>query len=207
MQKYFVYFKKSQRIWGGKEPQGAEGAWMGRSPYECRGEGLLPRPCFIHIYPMLPLLPPSVGETDAALGTTASQNLAAVGSGHALTETMDLGAMTLLGLIGTNHAETPPVQIGKAQSPYGGCAALHNIPCGMRSVKSMRSIAHTKLYPNLPLLSRKIPIFFRKNWVTQDVVLVFFPFNNTIRFSAICGESVEIFLLQYKYRIALWRFF
>ena len=156
---------------------------------------------------MLPLLPPSVGETDAALGTTASQNLAAVGSGHVLTETMDLGAMTLLGLIGTNHAETPPVQIGKAQSPYGGCAALHNIPCGMRSVKSMRSIAHTKLYPNLPLLSRKIPMFFRKNWVTQDVVLVFFPFNNTIRFSAICGESVEIFLLQYKYRIALWRFF
>ena len=159
-------------------------------PYECRGEGLLPRPCFIHIYPMLPLLPPSVGE-----------------SGHALTETMDLGAMTLLGLIGTNHAETPPVQIGKAQSPYGGCAALHNIPCGMRSVKSMRSIAHTKLYPNLPLLSRKIPMFFRKNWVTQDVVVVFFPFNNTIRFSSICGESVEIFLLQYKYRIALWRFF
>ena len=71
--------------------------------------------------PMLPLLPPSVGEADAALGTTASQNLAAVGSGHALTETMDLGAMTLLGLIGTNHAETPPVQIW-------GCAALHNIP-------------------------------------------------------------------------------
>jgi hypothetical protein len=75
---------------------------------------------------MLPLLPPSVGEADAALGTTASQNLAAVGSGHALTETMDLGAMTLLGLIGTNHAETPPVQIGKAQRCR--CAALHNIP-------------------------------------------------------------------------------
>lgn len=89
----------------------------------------------------------------------------------------------------------------------GGRAALHNIPYGMRSVKSMRSMAHTKLYPNTPLLSRKIPIFFRKNWATQDVVVVFFPFNNTIRFSANCGESVEIFLLQYKYRIALWHFF
>lgn len=78
-------------------------------------------PALFTYIPMLPLLPPSVGETDAALGTTASQNLAAVGSGHALTETMDLGAMTLLGLIGTNHAETPPVQIGKARSPWGLC--------------------------------------------------------------------------------------
>lgn len=97
-------------------------------------------------------------------------------------------------------------RLAKHEAP-GGCAALHNIPVGMRSVKSMRSIAHTKLYPNLPLLSRKIPIFFRTNWVAQDVVVIFPPFNNTIRFSAICGESVEIFLLQYKYRIALWRFF
>ena len=64
-------------------------------------------PALFTYIPMLPLLPPSVGETDAALGTTASQNLAAVGSGHAL--------------IGTNHAETPPVQIGKARSPWGLC--------------------------------------------------------------------------------------
>ena len=126
MQKYLVYFKKPQRIWGGKGPQGAAGAWMERSPYEARGEGFTPAPQPYSYIPMLPLLPPSVGETSAALGAAASQNLATVGSGHALAETMDLGAMTLLGLIGTNHAETPPVQIGKAQR--GSRAALHNIP-------------------------------------------------------------------------------
>ena len=51
----------------------------------------------------------SVGEADAALGTTAGQNLAAIAGSHALAETMDLGTMALLGLIGTNHAGTPPV--------------------------------------------------------------------------------------------------
>ena len=65
------------------------------------------------------MLPPSVGQASAATGAAASQDLAAVGGSHALAETMDLGAMTLLGLIGTNHAGTPPVQIG-------GTSRLHN---------------------------------------------------------------------------------
>ena len=39
----------------------------------------------------------------AASCTTASQNLAAVGGSHSLTETVDLGTMTLAGLIGTLH--------------------------------------------------------------------------------------------------------
>ena len=39
----------------------------------------------------------------AALCTTASQNLAAVSGSHSLTETVDLGTMTLAGLIGTLH--------------------------------------------------------------------------------------------------------
>ena len=39
----------------------------------------------------------------AALGTTAGQNLAAVGSSHSLTETVDLGTMTAAGLVGTLH--------------------------------------------------------------------------------------------------------
>ena len=38
-----------------------------------------------------------------ALCTTASQNLAAVCGSHSLTETVDLGAMTLGGLVGTLH--------------------------------------------------------------------------------------------------------
>ena len=81
-----------------------------------RGEGILPRPGLIYI----PMLPSSVSQADAALSTTTSQNLAAVGSGHALTETMLLGALTLLGLIGTNHAGTPPVHFG------GTFVRLHN---------------------------------------------------------------------------------
>ena len=68
----------------------------------------------------IPMLPPSVSQAGAALSKTTSQNLAAVGSGHALTETMLLGALTLLGLIGTNHAGTPPVQFG------GTFVRLHN---------------------------------------------------------------------------------
>ena len=57
-----------------------------------------------------------MSQASAALCTAASQNLAAVLGGHALTETMLLGALTLLGLIGTNHAGTPPVQFGGTES-------------------------------------------------------------------------------------------
>ena len=43
------------------------------------------------------------GQNLAALCTAAGQNLTAVGSSHSLTETVDLGTMTLGGLIGTLH--------------------------------------------------------------------------------------------------------
>ena len=46
---------------------------------------------------------PLVGKTDTALRAAASQNLAAVGSAHSLAKPVLLGALTLLGLIGTNH--------------------------------------------------------------------------------------------------------
>ena len=45
----------------------------------------------------------SVGQTSAALRTTASQNLAAIAGGHTLTEAVLLGTLALLGLIGTKH--------------------------------------------------------------------------------------------------------
>ena len=45
----------------------------------------------------------SMGETGAALRAAAGQNLAAVCGGHALPKAVLLGALTLLGLIGTNH--------------------------------------------------------------------------------------------------------
>ena len=43
------------------------------------------------------------GQNLAALSTTAGQNLAAVGSSHSLTETVNLGTMTAAGLVGTLH--------------------------------------------------------------------------------------------------------
>ena len=43
------------------------------------------------------------GQNLAALCTTAGQNLTAVGSSHSLTETVNLGTVTLGGLIGTLH--------------------------------------------------------------------------------------------------------
>ena len=43
------------------------------------------------------------GQNLAALCTAAGQNLAAVGSSHSLTETVNLGTMTAAGLVGTLH--------------------------------------------------------------------------------------------------------
>src|SRR5699024_7844478 len=67
---------------------------------------------------------PSVGQTGAALRAAASQDLAAVGGTHTLTEPVLLGALALLGLIGTNHVGTPPVQKSSGlprppQQPFG----------------------------------------------------------------------------------------
>ena len=42
----------------------------------------------------------------AALGTAAGKHLAAVGSSHSLTETVDLGSVTAAGLVGTLHEYT-----------------------------------------------------------------------------------------------------
>ena len=61
----------------------------------------------------------SGGQNLAALSTTAGKNLTAVGSSHSLTETVNLGAVTTAGLIGTLHICTPPVKITYAQQPDG----------------------------------------------------------------------------------------
>ena len=44
-----------------------------------------------------------MGQTGAASGAAASQHLAAITSGHTLTEAVLLGTLALLGLIGTKH--------------------------------------------------------------------------------------------------------
>ena len=51
----------------------------------------------------------SEGQTSTTPGTATSQNLAAVGSSHSLAEAVHLGALALLGLIGTEHCRTPPL--------------------------------------------------------------------------------------------------
>ena len=61
-----------------------------------------------------------------ALGTAAGKHLAAVGSSHSLTETVNLGAVTAAGLIGTLHNFcTPPVKSLMFDS-QNLAAATHN---------------------------------------------------------------------------------
>ena len=59
------------------------------------------RLCLDHRYGPKPRS--SVGQTSAALGTAAGQNLAAIAGGHTLAEAVLLGTLALLGLIGTKH--------------------------------------------------------------------------------------------------------
>ena len=62
-----------------------------------------------------------------ALGTAAGKHLAAVGSSHSLAETVNLGAVTAAGLIGTLHNFcTPPVKITYARQPNLAAATHHN---------------------------------------------------------------------------------
>ena len=63
----------------------------------------------------------SVGQASAALGTTAGEHLAAILRGHSLAEAVLLGALTLLGLIGTEHCMTPPLHRNPATAPHGSC--------------------------------------------------------------------------------------
>jgi len=60
----------------------------------------------------------------AALCTAASQNLAAVGSSHSLTETVNLGTMTTAGLIGTLHVVYTSLKSHMLDSP--ATAAEHS---------------------------------------------------------------------------------
>ena len=51
-----------------------------------------------------------MGQTSAAASTAAGEDLTAVGGRHSLAETVFLGALKLLGLVGTrsSHCVTPP---------------------------------------------------------------------------------------------------
>ena len=51
----------------------------------------------------------SMGQAGAALSAAAGEDLAAVCGPHSLAEAVLLGALTLFGLIGTEHLHTPPI--------------------------------------------------------------------------------------------------
>ena len=106
LQEYFVYFKKRKRTAVPKGPTTADELLQGMSPIK-REQGESPSPCvnshFARSDSFQPIGLRSGRQNLAALCTTAGQNLAAVGSGHSLTETVDLGTMTTAGLIGTLH--------------------------------------------------------------------------------------------------------
>ena len=71
----------------------------------------------------------------AALGTTAGQNLAAVGSSHSLTETVNLGTVTAAGLVGTLHSDTPPMM--KFYAEYRRSRYRNPCFCGTNTVVPM----------------------------------------------------------------------
>ena len=64
-----------------------------------------------------------MGQAGAPSGAAPSQNLAAIGGAHTLTEPMLLGTLTLLGLIGTDHFGTPPVRFSAEFLPPATTAA------------------------------------------------------------------------------------
>ena len=110
LQEYFVYFKISICTIGAKDP-----AQAGKTVQKCakikreRGDT---RPAHSPVWPILGVLSyidGSGGQNLAALCTAAGENLAAVSGSHSLAEAMNLGAMTLGGLVGTLHIFTPPV--------------------------------------------------------------------------------------------------
>ena len=60
----------------------------------------------------------SGGQDLTTLCAAASQNLVAVGGSHSLTETVELGTMTIAGLVGTLHLDTPPINNSYARQSY-----------------------------------------------------------------------------------------
>ena len=49
-----------------------------------------------------------MGEPVSALGAAAGENLASVSGGHSLPEAVLLGALTLFGLVSSEHSVAPP---------------------------------------------------------------------------------------------------
>ena len=117
------------------------------------------------------------GQDSSAFCTAAGKNLAAVGGCHSLAETMDLRAMTLSGLIGTQHWVTPPVRLCSTvkrpqQSKF--CIVMQMVLYRKnrwkvnRNLRFFRKIsklvsAAEKIY-KIWISRRKKFMFFRQSW-------------------------------------------
>ena len=102
----------------------------------------------------------SMGQASAALGAAAGQNLTAVAGGHSLAEAVLLGALALLGLIGTEHCMTPPsfVRSGGRKSlcrTYSTAGGKHS-PTAAVDIRQALKLAHLSLYMSFFRLSTKI---------------------------------------------------
>ena len=131
----------------------------------------------------------SMGQASATLSAATSQHLTAVLGGHSLTEAVLLGALTLLGLIGTEHCMTPP--FSKIGSRWGRTDPPHILDSARSGDRHRSTLFHAPsktarliLYTILLFLSTKIlsffsPFFFGKPIVfppgrTQNLVVFFF---------------------------------
>ena len=123
-QEYFVYFKSPNCTNATKDPVHADKIFSECAPKKGSGANLfaphhssrfrIERSIAVG-YPNFVLLG---GQNLAALCAAASQNLAAVGGSHSLTETVDLGTMTIAGLVGTLHLDTPPINNSYARQSF-----------------------------------------------------------------------------------------
>ena len=108
---YFVYLEATNRRAGTRDPLSGKQRYRRDIPIKReRGEWLHSPRCSSRFaknelyFPYgHPRICSSGGQNLAALCTAAGQDLTAVGSGHSLAETMDLGTMALGGLVGTLH--------------------------------------------------------------------------------------------------------
>ena len=111
----------------------------------------------------------SMGQASAALSAAAGQHLTAVLGGHSLAEAVLLGALTLLGLIGTEHCMTPPLnKIGVQRSAENLCrtysTAQETCPALQYSFLCAAQTARLILYKEKVILSTKIFVFFPSNF-------------------------------------------
>ena len=74
-----------------------------------------------------------VAQAGTALGAAASQDLAAVGGSHSLAESMNLSAVTLSGLIGTQHLRVH-LLLDYAQQPDSGRSNRKSSCAGMDAI-------------------------------------------------------------------------